>query len=265
MLVRNEDLFVERALRSVAAFCDRIHAVDHVSDDGTWGILQRLAGELDHLDVRRSARAGDSHAVLEHYAGTPTWVLRVDGDELHDPAKLASLRRELRAGACSDVFRVLGHVLNCDELDLDARIAAGHMSPPSRQGSKLFNFAALESWTGAIERLHGGDPVFRSGRSWDSWRNLAEETTWDDDPLRCLHVCFLARSSGERDPEQRQNLNETGAFDRSAVAVLKRRVRPYAPPPKVAELHRSGRTWKHAYYRRGERVTVDASPFLDAG
>ena len=93
----------------------------------------------------------------------------------------------------------------------------------------------------------------------------AEEATWEDDPLRCLHVCFLARSTGERDPERRQNLNESGAFDRSAVAVLKRRVRPYAPPPKVAELHRSGTTWKHAYYTRGERVTVDASPFLDAG
>src|SRR5437764_2866885 len=184
MLVRNEDLFVERALRNVAAFCDRIHAVDHVSDDATWDILRRLAGELGHLDVQRSPRAGDSHRVLEGYAGTPTWVLRVDGDELHDPEKLALLRKDLRAGAHADVFRVLGHVLNCDELDPDTGTAGGHMSPPSRQGSKLFNFAALESWRGAIERLHEGKPVFRGGRRWDSWRNPADQTTWRDDPLR---------------------------------------------------------------------------------
>jgi hypothetical protein len=35
VLVRNEDMFVERAIRNVAAFCDRIHAVDHVSTDST--------------------------------------------------------------------------------------------------------------------------------------------------------------------------------------------------------------------------------------
>ena len=29
VLVRNEDVFVERAIRNVAAFCDRIHVVDH--------------------------------------------------------------------------------------------------------------------------------------------------------------------------------------------------------------------------------------------
>src|SRR5206468_3748630 len=91
------------AVRNVAAFCDRIHAVDHVSDDGTWDILRRLAGELDYLDVHRSPRAGDSHRVLERYAGTPTWVLRVDGDELHDPEKLRRLREDLRFGAYADV------------------------------------------------------------------------------------------------------------------------------------------------------------------
>jgi len=31
VLVRNEDVFVEQSIRNVAAFCDRIHVVDHVS------------------------------------------------------------------------------------------------------------------------------------------------------------------------------------------------------------------------------------------
>ena len=36
VLVRNEDLYVEQAIRNVAAFCDRIHVADHMSTDGTW-------------------------------------------------------------------------------------------------------------------------------------------------------------------------------------------------------------------------------------
>ena len=54
VLVHNEDVFVERAIRNVAAFCDRIYAVDHLSNDRTPEILRRLARELDHLTVQRS-------------------------------------------------------------------------------------------------------------------------------------------------------------------------------------------------------------------
>ncbi|MBA3567588.1 MAG: hypothetical protein H0W31_12155, partial [Actinobacteria bacterium] len=69
VLVHNEDVFVERAIRNVAAFCDRIYAVDQLSNDRTPEILRRLARELDHLTVQRSSDAGDSHRVLEPYAG----------------------------------------------------------------------------------------------------------------------------------------------------------------------------------------------------
>src|SRR5438552_1230973 len=95
VLVRNEDVFVEQAVRNVAAFCDRIHAVDHVSTDGTWDILQSLARKYPHLDARRSHHAGESHALLEPYAGTKTWVFGVDGDELYDPTRLERFREEL--------------------------------------------------------------------------------------------------------------------------------------------------------------------------
>src|SRR3954447_10732954 len=81
VLVHNEDVFVERAIRNVAAFCDRLHAVDHVSTDGTWEILQRLEREYDHLDARRVRHARQSHQLVEPYAGTNTWVFGVDGDE----------------------------------------------------------------------------------------------------------------------------------------------------------------------------------------
>src|ERR1041384_6080579 len=129
VLVRNEDVFVERSIRNVVAFCDRIHVVDHMSTDGTWDVLRALAAEFDHLDVRRSRQSAVAHQLLEPYAGSATWVLGVDGDELYDPAGLQRLRSDLLEGAHADVFRLKAHVLNCDELDEEAGSASGWLAP----------------------------------------------------------------------------------------------------------------------------------------
>jgi Glycosyl transferase family 2 len=265
VLVRNEDVFVEQAIRNVAEFCDEIHAVDHVSTDATWPILEDLALELDNLHVQRSKHSATAHEVLEPYAGTSTWVLGVDGDELYDPAGLAVLREQLEAGEHQDVFRLKGHVLNCDELDPERRAASGYLAPPSRPITKLFNFAAVESWTGTPDPLQAGDVRFRDGFDWESRRDLAEQTTWEDDPLRCLHVCFLRRS--EEDPVQppsRESLTESREFRRGWVGAALRRLRRPAPSPEIARLHDRGSNWKRQWYARGRRVSVDATPFLAA-
>jgi len=264
VLVRNEDLFVEQSIRNVADFCDRIHAVDHVSSDGTWDILRSLAQEFDHLEVRRSRNSVLAHRLLEPYAGTATWVIGVDGDELYDPAGLALLRRELLRGAHADVFRLKAYVLNCDELDGGTRTASGWLAPPSRPITKLFNFGAVESWQGIPEPLQGGEVVFRQGYHWEARRDLASSTTWDTDPARCLHLCFLRRSS--LDPDEvgggRRSLAESGEFDLGPVGRLKRVVRRTPLAPHILELTRQGKNWKQEWYARGEHVTVDAAPFL---
>ena len=54
VLLHNEDVFAERVIRNVAAFCDRIHVADHMSTDGTWEIVSALARELDHVDATRT-------------------------------------------------------------------------------------------------------------------------------------------------------------------------------------------------------------------
>jgi glycosyl transferase family 2 len=254
VLVRNEDAFVEQSIRNVAAFCDHIHAVDHVSTDRTWQVLRSLAGELDHLDVRRARSSAIAHRLLAPYAGSATWVLGVDGDELYDPGGLARLRRDLLDGAHADVFRLKAHVLNCDELDVAAGRATGWLAPPSRPVTKLFNFGAVEAWPESADPLQAGDVVFGSGQHWESRRDLAEETTWDSDPLRCLHVCFLPRSSGES-AETRRNLDESGRYDRSPVGTLKILVRRSARKPTPTN-------WKREWYARGDRVTIDARPFF---
>ena len=259
VLVRNEDVFVEQAVRNVAEFCDRIHAVDHVSTDGTWDVLQALADRYEHLDVRRVRHAGVSHELLEGYAGTSTWVFGVDGDELYDPQRLPGFREELLGGTYDGVFKVASNVLNCVVLDVEGRQASGYLSPPSRSITKLYNFGAIESWAGdGSERLHGGTIVFRPGYEEGSVDNIGERLSWDETPLRCLHACFLRRSSGDPEPSAepvgRPILEETGMQDRGWRGRLKRRLRR-RPIPDVS-------VWKGEKYMRGDLVTVDASPFL---
>lgn len=262
VLVRNEDMFVERAIRNVANFCDRIYAFDHVSTDRTWEILEGLAKELDHLEVRRSRRSPESHLPIERQAGSPIWAIGVDGDELYDPIALRGLREDLLAGAHRDVFRLKGHVLNCEAIDRTEGTASGFMAPPSRPVTKLFNLAAVESWPGSSQRLHAGRPVFREGQSWESLRYLYD-LGWAGDPLRCLHVCFMRRSSVDQEGSSgRKNINETGLYDRSLLGAVKRRLRGPWVPPDVADLHRAGTNWKREWYARGDLVTVDATPFF---
>jgi hypothetical protein len=259
VLVRNEDVFIEQAIRNVAGFCDRIHAVDHVSTDGTWEILRALERDYASLEVRRSRHAGDSHALVEPYAGTDTWVFGVDGDELYDPARLVGFREQLLGGAYDNVFKVASNVLNCVDLDRGRQSATGYLSPPSRSITKLYNFAAIDSWKGdGSERLHGGSITFRVGFDERSVDNIGERLAWDETPLRCLHACFLQRSTADPpssgDLHARPILEETQLQDRSWRGGLKRRLQRRRPPAESA--------WKREKYMRGELVSVDATQFF---
>ena len=264
VLVHNEDVFVEQAIRNIAAACDRVHIVDHVSTDGTSEILRRLGRELDHVTCVRSSDAGVSHRAIEPYAGTPTWVLGVDGDELYDPALLARFRVDLEDGAHADVFRLKGHVLNCNALDEPRAVASGYLAPPSRPVTKLFNMAAVSSWTGCLERLHDGDAAFLPSYGWDSLRYISEGTDWESDPLRMLHTCFLRRSSA--DPPDvvgaRRGLPETGAYRRGWGGLAHRLRRRRHIDPRIKRYQRSGSGWKQEWYARGPVVSVDARPFF---
>ena len=258
VLVRNEDVFVGQAVRNIAAFCDRIYAFDHVSTDQTWAVLRSLAREYDHVDVHRTRHAADSHRAVEPYAGTATWVFGVDGDELYDRERLSVFRTELLDGAYAGAFKVAANVVNCVELDEERKAATGYLSPPSRSITKLYNFAAIDSWTSdGAERLHGGTIVFRPGFDERSVDNIGERLSWDETPLRCLHACFLRRSSVEQPLAgtwARPILEETGMQDRTLRGAIKRRLRGRRLPEVSS--------WKREKYMRGDLVTVDASPFL---
>jgi glycosyltransferase involved in cell wall biosynthesis len=255
VLIRNEDLFIESVVRNILDFCDRIHVADHQSTDGTPAILRRLAAEYPKIEYRVVDHTSESHDMIAGYAGTPTWVMGVDGDEVYDPERLARLRQELFAGKYDGTFKMLGNVLNIRSLDRGRQRARGYLAPPCRSVVKLYNFNAIEAWPSPCpERLHGGVITYRPGYGEHSVRALHNELDWDQTPLRCLHFCFTHRSSldlrrGEK-VRIRKGVGETkhwGFNLRSwLLSLVGREDIPY---------------FKRQYYMRGPLVEMDVRAF----
>src|SRR5207247_5010585 len=85
-LVRDEDLFVEQAVRNVLDFCDQALLVDHRSRDRTGEILAALAAEHpDRVGLHTVDDPSASHDLIAPLAGEDGWVFGVDGAELYDP------------------------------------------------------------------------------------------------------------------------------------------------------------------------------------
>lgn len=255
-LVRNEDVFIERALRNALAFCDRIVVTDHRSTDNTWAIVRALAKEVDRLDCVQIRHPAESHELIQGYAGTDTWVFGVDGDEIYDPGGLRRFRETLLQGRYREWWQIMGNVLNCERIDYQRGVAWGYLAPPSRSMTKLYNFGAISAWTGPCpERLHGGAITFRPGYDRSLRYNLHEELTWEVSPFRCLHTCFLRRSSQDRagGVRERRNITEKDAEGWWGRVGLGRLRRWLAEDPE---------SWKRRKYTRGALVEVDVSGFL---
>jgi len=255
-LVRNEDVFIDRALRNVLDFCDELIVADNYSTDDTWEIVSRLAAGDARVKCHRVKRTGDSHDLVQPYIGTPAWVFAVDGDEIYDPAGMRRFRADLLGGRHDRWWTVFGNVLNCVTLDPERGTASGYLAPPCRSMTKLFNFNAISSWDGpCLERMLGGTPVFRPGYHEGLRLSLHEQVSWDAADYRCLHTCFLRRSSRESDaPGGRPNpveLASRGRLERIGLAVVHRWLHG-----KKAAL------WKNEKYMRGELAHKDVSGFF---
>jgi glycosyltransferase involved in cell wall biosynthesis len=257
VLLHDEDVYAERVIRNVVEFCDLVHVADHASSDGTSEIVSRLAAELDNVEAVRISHAGRSHDLVLPYVGTDTWVLSADGDEIFDPEGLRRLRGQLEEGRFDGTFRLFPSMLHCVAIDPGTMTATGYLAPPARSGPKLFNFAALESWDRVYrERLHEGEPVFRNGWHWEAISQLGRDYEWEASPFRCLHACFVRRSSAEPlDGEHvRLNIAEADTYRRDLVGRLVSTFRPGRASDRTS--------WKLEKYARGPLVTRDAAPFL---
>lgn len=256
-LVRNEDVFIERAIRNTVDFCDRLILADHQSTDGTLPILEKLVAEYPgKLELARIDHPRESHLLINSYAGSPTWIFAVDGDELYDPTGLARMRAELLAGQYDASWLIFGNVLNCTAIDEAAATATGYLAPPCRSMTKLFNFQLIESWDGEASHVCANGTIkFKPGYDASLRLNLHEQVAWEQAHFRCLHTCFMRRSSlDEGPPSARPNVSET--YLRGGVTGLARKtIARLFGRPNVSD-------WKLEKYARGELVTVDATPFL---
>lgn len=254
VLVRNEDLHLRQVVSNILAFCDQIFLVDNQSADGTPEIARDLASaHPEKITFHSVQHPRESHEFVRTLAGQNCWIFAVDGDEIYDPTGLAALRPRLERGEFTEAWMVVGNVLHVSRLAPE--MVSGYLSPPSRSITKLYNFAAIDAWDGDTpERLHGGRIVFRTGFGHASKRNLHQEMAWEDSPLRCLHLCFLPRSSADASASAvRPNIMEL--HSERLPGRMWRAVRHFLRLPQSA-------TWKDNFYRRGEEVTVDAAPFF---
>ena len=255
LLVRDEDRFVERAVRNVFGFCDELILVDHRSKDGTPAILERLAAESPvPASLHRVDDAGTSHDFVKGYAGRDVWAFGLDGDELYYPRGLERFRESLLAGEAADSWNIRSNMIHCVELDEERGLATGYVSPPAPSVSKLFNFRLIDAWDGDNpERLC--DPsglVFKPGVEPKKYE-LNKTHSWEESPFRCLHVCFLRRSSRQAKAGPRMNVPDRTAPRRAPVRAWRAFLEAIGRPPPG--------TYKDLY-RVGELVTVPVGGIL---
>jgi glycosyltransferase involved in cell wall biosynthesis len=259
MLVKNEDIYIERSIRNIVDFCDKIIITDHQSTDGTFEICKRLAHEFPKIVLQSIKTPQESAAAIEPYIGTSTWVFGVDGDEIYNPQGLKLMRESLLEGAFANDWCIFGNVLNVMSLDLNKKTASGHLAPPSRSMTKIYNFSMIESWENCPERLHGEDVKFKTGFNFNLRRYLHTEIPWDQSYFQCLHMAFMKRSSLDKIrifktrliPEMVLSANT----EKNAALRLLRKLRL-----QMSLLF--GLDWKNQKYRRGPLVKKDVSVFF---
>lgn len=212
-LFRNEEFYLERAIRNVAGFCDDLILVDNLSDDFSAQVASQLARDLPHVTLLTVQTPHRTQRLISHLAGTPTWVLGIDGDEIYDPEGLARLRPRILAGEFDSHFQIRGHSLHCTALDPTSfHIATGYPTPGARTATKLYNFARLHAWRGIAQRLHGWDIIYRGRTRYMDAALVHDEGPIESVDFRMLHLCFLPRSRMDlRNPEaeKRANPSET--------------------------------------------------------
>lgn len=263
-MVKNEDLYIRTSIKNVYEFCDKIIVLDNHSTDRTWSILNEMSTEMKKLELYQIQDTGSSHKYIEKYAGTDTWIFAFDGDELYDPLGLGTTRAKITSGTYNECFKVTGHTFHCAKLDLVNNSAFGYITPYSKTVTKLYNFGAINSWTGCEnERLHGGEIGFKDGYNDDKRLHLWQTEDWESTSLRCLHLCFIQRSSlqvrCEDGDYMRQNISDKIASKKSLLELVIKYI-GFALKGKIYKQAKvSG--WKVEKYRSGPKVQIDISKF----
>lgn len=260
-LIKNEEYFIRQVLLNVLDFCDRLIIADNMSSDRTYSIVQEIADKHKRVECHRIHDRRQSQDYIASYIGTPTWIFAVDGDEIYDPEGLRSFRKDLLGGKYDQYERIYGNVLNCISLDREGGVATGYTTPACRSMTKLYNFWAIVGWKGdCVERLHGGELVYREGYGDGSAHNIFDVYDWDDSPFRCLHACLIPRSGLDKPAPDGlvtrlagTDLGLMGVGERIRVNLLRWLGRP------------TRSAWKMEKYMRGDLVVKEVREFFPNG
>ncbi len=250
-LIRNEDIYIEDVLKNILDFCDEIIVLDNNSTDDTFSIVSNLATQYSKIKIYKIDDPLSTHAYVEPYVGTDSWVFAVDGDELYDPIGLVEIRQNILAGEYSDVFQFRANFINVNKIDQEEQKACGY----NGTATKGHNMSLLEQWhEDKEERLHGKNMVFKPEvKNKIVLKQLLYEN-WEISKFRCLHLCFMKRSS-----------KDTKFASRFIPAENKRKY--YYPVINFLKNLFMGRfevlsSYKNKTYRNGDIVCVDSKNFF---
>ncbi len=257
LLLRNEDIYIERIVANIESFCDEILIADNASIDRTPEIVRTLQSKFPKIQYKLIKNPSESHQLIEGLAGQPVWIFAVDGDELYDRSGLSLLRRKILLGEYKEQWMILGNVLHCIELNLEKQYALGYLAPPCRSMTKLYNFEKIVSWEGPCpERLHGGNITFRPGYSNENRLMLYDELEWENSFFRCLHLCFLPRSSKDKGKFGKHFVREN-ISDKNSRSLFSRILIAFS----VLGITK-GSKYKRKKYMRGPIVEKEIKSFL---
>lgn len=218
-LVKNEDIYIRRSIENVVNFCDKLIVLDNNSTDNTFGILQDLNTEYKKIDLYKINDYRTSHEFIDEYIGKDVWVFAVDGDEIYDKNGLTKFKTQLLSGIYDGKgFNIKGPSFHCCE-DNNPYFT-GYMDNV-KSVCKLYNFSLIESWQ-THERLHGSLPKFKQPVPYHFDLN---RDNWDGANFKCLHLCFVPRSSKEK--------NENMTDGRPEPSGARKKIKRYQSSEKI--------------------------------
>ena len=248
VLVRNEDLNIAWVLRNSLDFCDRIIVLDNYSTDCTYQAVRALANANPKIELRRWRNAKTSQKALREFYGTDTWIFWPDGDEVYDPAGLAVIRTRILSGEFNGIYNLVGDALNCTAIDTGKKTATGYAE---LRFGKLNNFRLVRGWENENrQRLHG-HPIFND--KIDA-KSVYIGDDWDKSIFRCLHLCFMQRSSGI----QKHRFDWIGYWRRRKKLI---KPNPAGNPYNARPGPGDSVEYKMKVYATGEVVTRDIAGF----
>ncbi len=262
VVVKNEDMYVERAVLNSLDFCDHMIIAENYSEDRTYDIVRTLAEQHPKISLHRIKKLQQAHQLIEAFAGTNTWFFSVDGDEIYDPSGLIEMRQRLQHGEFDGQWLILGNVLHCTDIDEASKTAKGYLAPPARPMTKLYNFSLIKNWKDCPFVLSGGTTTFKEGYHSGLRYDLGKKISWEDAYFRCLHTVFMKRSSLERHSwlfNTRLNARETLQLKKVRAKGRVFRL--------LSEVRRNmkmafRKDWKNQRYKSGARVQKDVSVFF---